>query len=82
MIEPNKMTKDQLKVLALKQRIGILTSEYEDQIADMRADFTQQLGNMQDALREQEEQIEGLLAQLRKTDETLHEEDESDNTSH
>ena len=75
MTEPKDMTKDQLKGLALKQRIGEITSDYEDRIADMRAEFTQQVGAMQDALREQETQIENLLAQLRQTDETLHDED-------
>jgi len=38
--EQEKLTKDQLKVVALKQRIGQLTSDYEERIADLRADFT------------------------------------------
>lgn len=62
----HKMTKDQLKLVALKQRIGEITSMYEDRMADMRADTTQQIGAYQDVLREQEEQVENLQAQLKK----------------
>jgi FtsZ-binding cell division protein ZapB len=32
--------KDTLKVIALKERIAELTAGYEDKIADVRADFT------------------------------------------
>lgn len=67
---PHKMTKDQLKLLALKQRIGEITSDYEDKLSDIRADATQQIGAYQDALREQEEQLENLQNQLKKYQET------------
>lgn len=70
---PNKMTKDQLKLFALKERIGIITSQYEDQIADMRASFTQQMEAMSDALKDSDQTIENLQNQLRKSSETLQE---------
>lgn len=62
--EPNKMTKDQLKSLALKQRIGEITSNYEDRAADLRADFTLHIDAMQDRIAAQEAQIENLEMQL------------------
>lgn len=74
-IEPREMTKDQLKSLALKQRIGEITSQYEDQIADNRAEYTQQFNAFQEALRERDVQIDSLQEQLRKRNESLQEED-------
>jgi len=78
---PNKMTKDQLKLIALKERIGIITSQYEDQIADMRASFTQQMEAMSDALKDSDQTIENLQNQLRKSSETLQEDDPADKPS-
>jgi chromosome segregation ATPase len=72
------MTKDQLKLIALKQRIGEITSQYEDQIADMRASFTQQMEAMSDALKDSDKTIENLQNQLRKSSETLQEDDPDD----
>lgn len=43
-----------LKITALKQRIGELASEYEDKVADLRVAITQQeqaLSELRDALR-------------------------------
>lgn len=74
---PNRMTRDQLKLLALKQRIGEMTSDYEDRIADIRADATQRFEAMSDALKEADETIEKLQEQLRKSDEVLHQDDEA-----
>lgn len=71
--ELNKMTKDQLKSLALKQRIGEITSNYEDRVADLRADFTLHIEGMQDRISAQEAQIESLQKQLGKN-ETLQDE--------
>lgn len=65
-VPPHKMTKDQLKLLALTQRIGSLTSKYEDELAELRAGFTQQLGAMDDLVKSQEADIEKLQEQLRK----------------
>jgi len=74
--EERKYTKDQLKVMALKQRIGEITSRYEDEFADYRADVTQQFDAFQEVIRNQEKDIESLQAQLRKyQDEPLQEED-------
>ena len=72
---PNRMTRDQLKLLALKQRIGELTADYEDRIADIRADATQRFEAMSDALKESDETIEKLQEQLRKSNETEEKED-------
>lgn len=38
-------TKDTLKVIALKQRIGEITSDYEDRMADLRANTTLMVQN-------------------------------------
>lgn len=74
-----KYTKDQLKVLALKQRIGEITSQYEDQLADLRADVTQQFDAFQDVIRNQDNDIEKLQEQLRKyQDESVQEEADSE----
>jgi len=81
MNDPSKMTKDQLKLVALKQRIGEITSMYEDQIAELRADATQRFEAMSDALKESDQTIEKLQEQLRKSDETLHQEDTEDQPS-
>lgn len=72
---PNKMTRDQLKLLALKQRIGEITSEYEDRIADIRADATQRFEAFSDALKESDETISKLQEQLRKANVVQVEED-------
>lgn len=60
-----KPTKDQLKVMALKQRIGEITSDYEEKIADIRAYVTQAQEEFEEILRRQETDIESLQAQLR-----------------
>lgn len=74
-IEPREMTKDQLKLVVLTQRIGEITSKYEEQIADNRAEYTQQFAAMQDVLHKQEADIEKLQAQLRKSNESVQKED-------
>jgi hypothetical protein len=66
----HKMTKDQLKSLALKDRIGEITSKYEDELADLRAEATQRLGAMSDMLKTQEAELEALQTQLKKYQET------------
>jgi hypothetical protein len=74
------MTKEQLKNIALKQRIGEITSRYEDELADLRAGFTQQLGALQDAFREQEITIENLQEQLRKSNVNLQDEETTEDS--
>lgn len=34
------VTKDQLKIMALRERVANLTAEYEDKIADLRVELT------------------------------------------
>ena len=63
--EQQKLTKDQLKVIALRQRIGEITSNYEEQIADLRADVTQKFEAYDEVVRNQEQTIESLQNQLR-----------------
>jgi hypothetical protein len=58
MTEQQNKTKDQLKVIALRQRIGEITSNYEEMIADMRADITQTSQVMQDEMNRQLKEIE------------------------
>lgn len=64
--QQSKPTKDQLKVIALRQRIGEITSQYEEQIADLRADVTQQFDALNEVIRNQENDNESLQNQLRK----------------
>lgn len=74
--EQTKLTKDQLKFIALKQRIGEITSDYEEKIADIRAYVTQVQEQYEEVVKDQESTIEGLQAQLRKyQDEPVQEED-------
>lgn len=62
----HKMSRDQLKVMSLKDRIGEITSKYEDEIAEFRAEATQKFGAMDDLVKSQESQIESLQQQLKK----------------
>ena len=61
-----RLTKDQLKVIALKQRIGEITSDYEEKIADIRAYVTEMQEHYDEVVRNQEKDMESLQAQLRK----------------
>ncbi len=58
--EQHKLTKDQLKVIALKDRIGQIVSEYEESIADMRANFTQQVEALHEVIESQDEKLAQL----------------------
>jgi uncharacterized protein YukE len=80
-VEPKDMTKDQLKLFVLKDRIGQITSNYEDQIADIRANWTQAEQAFQNALQSQEKQLESLQEQLRKANESLQQNQETPATS-
>lgn len=48
------MNKDNLKVIALTQRIAELVAQYEDKIADVRADYTLAVEDFQKKLEELE----------------------------
>lgn len=76
-----KPNRDQLKVIALKQRIGELTSDYEERIADIRAYITQMQEQFQDTLQNQEKDIEALQAQLRAYQNAAIQEEDSAATS-
>jgi hypothetical protein len=79
--EEKKYTKDQLKVIALKQRIGEITSDYEDKLADFRADVTQQFAAYDEVVRNQEKDMESLREQLRKYQDAALEEEAEPATS-
>lgn len=38
--ENEPLTRDQFKVLALRERVAQLTAEYEDKVADLRVELT------------------------------------------
>lgn len=48
--------KDTLKVLALRERIAELTAGYEDKIADIRADFTLAVEELQGQVKKLEDE--------------------------
>lgn len=79
--EQQKLTKDQLKVIALKQRIGEITSDYEEKIADIRAYVTQMEEHYSELLKNQENDIESLQAQLRKYQENESVQEEADSAT-
>jgi predicted nucleic acid-binding Zn-ribbon protein len=63
--ENNKlMNKETLKFLAIKERIAQITAEYEEKIADLRADFTiavQDMNDQQESLRKENEELRAKL---------------------
>jgi hypothetical protein len=48
--------KDTLKVLALKERIAEIVSSYEDRVADIRADFTLAVEELQGNIKKLEDE--------------------------
>lgn len=57
--------KDTLKVLALKERIAEITAGYEDKIADIRADFTLAVEELQgriDSLEKENQSLKDINA--------------------
>lgn len=64
--QEQKKTKDQLKVIALRQRIGEITSQYEEEIAELRANVTQQFEAYDEVIANQEKDMQSLQEQLRK----------------
>jgi DNA repair ATPase RecN len=78
--ETKKLNKDQLKVVALRQRIGEITSDYEEKIADIRAYVTQMQEQFEEVLQNQEKDVEALQAQLRKYQDAAVQEEGSEAT--
>lgn len=62
------MNKDELKVLGLTQRIGEITSKYEEQIVDVRAEYTIMAENSQNRIGELEREIMELKERLGELD--------------
>jgi F0F1-type ATP synthase membrane subunit b/b' len=79
--EQQKPTKDRLMVFALKQRIGEITSDYEEKIADLRAEATQSFEKLNEVLRDQDSQIESLQVQLRAYQDAAIQEEDSATTA-
>lgn len=50
--------KDTLKVMALRERIAELTAGYEDKIADIRADFTLAVEEMEERYKKLQDENE------------------------
>lgn len=48
------MTKEELKIRALVERIGEMAAVHENQIADLRAEATLQIQSLQDRIAELE----------------------------
>lgn len=63
------MDRNELKVQALLEKISNLTTNYENQIADMRVDYTL-LSQDRDQLREQ---LDNLDSNMENSDEVVHE---------
>ena len=61
-----ELTIDQLKVIALKQRMGELVSDYEERIADLRANITQISDALQGRVQAQDEELRKLREELEK----------------
>lgn len=64
----NDVGKETLKLIAIKQRIGEITSDYEERIADLRADITLEIQKFTDMLNELEKENMELKSRLGETD--------------
>jgi uncharacterized protein YeeX (DUF496 family) len=63
----NEVSKETLKLIAIKQRIGELTSDYEERIADLRADITLEIEKFTQKLNELERENMDLKSRLGET---------------
>jgi phage host-nuclease inhibitor protein Gam len=52
------LNKDELKILAFKERIAELVVSYEDRIADIRADYTLSVEQMNAKIQELQNQLD------------------------
>lgn len=60
--------KAELVIVALQQRIGEIVSNYETQIAILRADYTKALEQIENAKRESDAKFEAAEAYSEKLD--------------
>ena len=51
-------SKDELKVLALKERMGKVVSDYEEQLADFRADAPLAVESLKEQIAELQERLD------------------------
>ncbi|AYB70904.1 hypothetical protein SEA_YABOI_67 [Streptomyces phage Yaboi] len=61
------MNKETLKFLAIKERIAQITAEYEEKIADLRADFTiavQEMNEEKNSLQQENAQLKAKVDEL------------------
>ena len=58
------MNRETLKFMAIKERIAEITAMYEEKIADLRADITLEMEQVQQRSDEKDREIMELKAQL------------------
>lgn len=58
------MNRDTLKFMAIKERIAEITAMYEEKIAELRADITLEMEQVQQRTDEKDREIMDLKAQL------------------
>ena len=63
-------TREELVITALQQRIGELVSNYETQIAILRAEFTQISNGQEEKSKAKKEYSDSLNEKLNSTDES------------
>lgn len=66
MTQEQEYSRDKLKVLAFKERVSTLTTEYEEKIAELRIDLT--------ISEENNRQLQLRVAELEKDDNDVEEE--------
>jgi hypothetical protein len=63
--DQQELTRDQLKIMALRERLSQVVVEYEDRDADRRVDITQQ-GNEMQKLAEENARLNNQLQELQE----------------
>lgn len=56
----NTLSKDALKVMALKERIASIVANYEEQMADFRADSTIMINTLNERVANLEEELNSI----------------------
>lgn len=63
-------TKDELKVMALRERIGVLASQYEENFADLRADATMEVNRLNAEVERLQQENDALRREIDDKTET------------
>lgn len=56
------MERNELKIVALRQRLRDMIAEYEEKIVEMRISFTLEIENLQNQINERDTQLAELLS--------------------